>query len=144
MKSLCIAAFVTFSGALAIVACSSSSSPPVAANDSGTPTDTGSPGDTSTAGDGAVCAAVGTGAMQYSTGNATCDSCLGSSCCSVFTTCVNSAPCLAALKCTTACVKSDGGTTTSCGLMCINANMGSGGDALMLSECQSNSCATQC
>jgi hypothetical protein len=41
-------------------------------------------------------------------------------------------------------VKADGGTTASCGLMCIMANAGSGGDALMLSECQSSSCGTEC
>src|SRR5579863_9578446 len=106
MKSVCIALFVCFVGAVGIGACSSSSSPTVANNDAAPPTDTGSGGsETSTPGDGGACPAVGTGAGQYSTGNATCDSCLGSMCCAPFTACVDNPSCLAALKCTTACVK---------------------------------------
>ena len=143
MKSVCIALVVCFAGAVTIGACSSSSSPTVVSNDAAPPTDTGSGAETSMSSDAGMCAAVGTGPMQYSTGNAMCDSCLGSKCCMVFTTCVDSPACLAALKCVTACV-GDGGTTASCGVPCIGANMGSGTDALALSSCQSSMCPSEC
>jgi hypothetical protein len=149
MKSLCITAVVCFAGAVAIGACSSSSTPTGmnntdAGRDAPVATDTGSAADTMAAGDGATCPAVGTGANQYSTGNAACDSCLGSMCCSAFTACVDNPSCLTALKCTTMCVKDDGGTTDACGLMCIEASDGGAGGAVTLSTCQASSCSTQC
>jgi len=140
MRQLLTLALVCLAGAFGAAACSSSSS-----GHGTTTVDSGSGGGPEASAEGGgSCPAVGSGAGQYTTGNATCDACLAQNCCATTTACVNNTPCLDALNCTVACVKADGGTTAACGLTCIGENDGSGADALMLSQCQSNSCATQC
>jgi len=141
MRSFFLAALVCIAGAVVIGACSSSSTPKAVADAGGGGGDTGS----MTAADtGGTCAAVGTGASQYTTGNATCDSCLGANCCMAMTTCVDNAGCLAALNCTVKCVKDDGGTTDACGLMCIEMNADGGSYAVGLSTCESQNCSNEC
>jgi hypothetical protein len=148
MRQLFAIAFLCASGAAVVGACSSSSKSTGSADAGGTDTgstaaDTGGSSEASTEA-GGMCAAVGSGATQYTTGNATCDACLAANCCTSVTTCVGNTPCLDALNCTVACVKADGGSTDSCGIMCIGENDGSGTDAFALSGCEMQSCASSC
>jgi hypothetical protein len=109
-----------------------------------TSTDSGNDGTNNSDGaDGGMCAAVGPGANQYTTGSAGCDSCLASNCCPAMTTCVGNSACLALLRCVASCV-ADGGTVNSCEIPCATANAAGITDAMAVGNCQGTSCPNQC
>ena len=83
--------------------------------------------------------------LPLPTGMASCDSCLGSSCCAEDETCGNDQDCIGFVGCVNNCFNTvDGGLDQNCESTCEADYPNGVGELSNLDTCMQNSCATEC
>lgn len=83
--------------------------------------------------------------LPLGTGLASCDTCLGSSCCAEDQTCGFDQDCMAFVSCTDACFPLDGGAPdTQCESDCESTYPKGANELANLDNCMQNSCSTTC
>ena len=83
--------------------------------------------------------------LPLGTGDPTCDTCIGSDCCSEDQTCGNDQDCMAFISCMNGCVnQEDGGIDETCEQSCESDYPNGVNELSNLDTCMQNSCASQC